>query len=63
MCITSTWIPLHLQQRDLKACVIFSPPAFRRDMILAAESAIASGCAFLKSSTSTVVFTEQEKEN
>jgi hypothetical protein len=32
-------------------------------MILAAESAIASGFAFIKSSTSTIVFTEQEEKN
>lgn len=50
---TSTWIPLHLQQRDLRACVVFSAPAFNRDIILAAKWAIASGCAFLKSSSST----------
>lgn len=53
--VTSTWIPLHLQQRDLRAWMVFSPLALRRDKIFTAACAIASGWALLKSSISTKV--------
>lgn len=36
-------MPLHLQQRDLRACAVFSPPALKREIIFSAECAIASG--------------------
>lgn len=35
--VTSTWSPFVLKQRDLRACVVFSPPSLRRDTILSAE--------------------------
>lgn len=59
--ITSTWMALHLQQSDFRACVILSPPALKRDIMFGAECAMMSGLDFRYSSIFTLGYKEKTR--